>query len=72
MARASAVRIKVIAEDVEAREQVFFVQPAGVDAVAGWVWSRGVSPHRLVQWAGSLQLGAGREVVSRRRSHAGY
>jgi sensor c-di-GMP phosphodiesterase-like protein len=72
MAPASAMRVKVIAEGVETREQALFLHAAGVDTALGGLWSRAVPPDRLVQLAGSRQVGVQREGVSRRRGHVGH
>lgn len=42
VALAGAMRVKVIAEGVETREQAFFLRAAGVDAGQGWLWSKAV------------------------------
>ena len=47
VALAAALRVKVIAEGVETREQAFFLQAAGVDAGQGWLWSKAVPPDEL-------------------------
>ena len=47
VALAAALRVKVVAEGVETREQAFFLHAAGVDAGQGWLWSRAVPPDRL-------------------------
>lgn len=44
---AAVLRVKVVAEGVETREQAFFLRAAGVDAGQGWLWSRAVSPDEL-------------------------
>lgn len=49
VALAAALRVKVIAEGVETREQAFFLRAAGVDAGQGWLWSRAVPPETLEQ-----------------------
>jgi sensor c-di-GMP phosphodiesterase-like protein len=40
VALAGALRVKVVAEGVETREQAFFLRAAGVDAGQGWYWSK--------------------------------
>lgn len=47
VALAAALRVKVIAEGVETREQAFFLRAAGVDAGQGWLWSKAVPPDEL-------------------------
>lgn len=47
VALAAALRVKVIAEGVETREQAFFLRAAGVDAGQGWLWSKAVPPEEL-------------------------
>jgi sensor c-di-GMP phosphodiesterase-like protein len=47
VALAGALRVKVIAEGVETREQAFFLRAAGVDAGQGWLWSKAVPPDQL-------------------------
>lgn len=47
VALAGALRVKVIAEGVETREQAFFLQAAGVDAGQGWLWSKAVPSDEL-------------------------
>jgi sensor c-di-GMP phosphodiesterase-like protein len=47
VALAAALRVKVIAEGVETREQAFFLHAAGVDAGQGWLWSKAVPPGEL-------------------------
>lgn len=47
VALAAALRVKVIAEGVETREQAFFLRAAGVDAGQGWLWSQAVPPDEL-------------------------
>lgn len=47
VALAGALRVKVIAEGVETREQAFFLRAAGVDAGQGWLWSKAVPPEQL-------------------------
>jgi len=47
VALAGALRVKVIAEGVETREQAFFLRAAGVDAGQGWLWSKAVSHDEL-------------------------
>ena len=47
VALAAAMRVKIIAEGVETREQAFFLQAAGVDAGQGWLWSKAVPPDEL-------------------------
>jgi EAL domain-containing protein (putative c-di-GMP-specific phosphodiesterase class I) len=47
VALAAAMRVKVVAEGVETREQAFFLQAAGVDAGQGWLWSKAVPPDEL-------------------------
>jgi len=49
VALAGAMRVKVIAEGVETREQAFFLRAAGVDAGQGWLWSKAVPPDELEQ-----------------------
>ncbi len=49
VALAAALRVKVIAEGVETREQAFFLRAAGVDAGQGWLWSKAVPPEELEQ-----------------------
>lgn len=73
VALAAALRVKVVAEGVETREQAFFLRAAGVDAAQGWLWSRAVPPDRLEQLlAASLRIGTRREVELRTRSHVGH
>ena len=47
VALANALRVKIIAEGVETREQAFFLKAAGVDAAQGWLWSKAVPPDEL-------------------------
>jgi len=47
VALAAALRVKVIAEGVETRDQAFFLQAAGVDAGQGWLGSKAVPPNEL-------------------------
>lgn len=47
VALANALRVKVIAEGVETREQAFFLRAAGVDAAQGWLWSKAVPSDEL-------------------------
>lgn len=47
VALAGAMRVKVIAEGVETREQAFFLRAAGADAGQGWLWSKAVPPDEL-------------------------
>ena len=47
VALAGAMRVKVIAEGVETREQAFFLRAAGVDAGQGWLWSKAVLADEL-------------------------
>jgi sensor c-di-GMP phosphodiesterase-like protein len=47
VALAGALRVKVIAEGVETREQAFFLRAAGVDAGQGWLWSKAVPSDEL-------------------------
>lgn len=47
VALAAAMRVKVIAEGVETRQQAFFLQAAGVDAGQGWLWSKAVPSDEL-------------------------
>jgi len=47
VALAAAMRVKVIAEGVETREQAFFLRAAGVDAGQGWLWSKAVPADEL-------------------------
>lgn len=47
VALAAALRVKVIAEGVEACEQAFFLRAAGVDAAQGWLWSKAVPADEL-------------------------
>lgn len=47
VALAAAMRVKVIAEGVETRDQAFFLRAAGVDAAQGWLWSKAVPPDEL-------------------------
>jgi sensor c-di-GMP phosphodiesterase-like protein len=71
VALAAALRVKVVAEGVETREQAFFLHAAGVDAAQGWLWSRAVPPDRLEQLlATGLRIGTRRELESRSQSHA--
>jgi sensor c-di-GMP phosphodiesterase-like protein len=47
VALAAVLRVKLIAEGVETREQAFFLRAAGVDAGQGWLWSKAVPPEEL-------------------------
>ena len=47
VALAGALRVAVIAEGVETREQAFFLRAAGVDAGQGWLWSKAVPADQL-------------------------
>jgi sensor c-di-GMP phosphodiesterase-like protein len=47
VALAAALRVKVVAEGVETREQAFFLRAAGVDAGQGWFWSKAVPAAEL-------------------------
>lgn len=47
VALAAALRVNVVAEGVETREQAFFLRAAGVDAGQGWLWSKAVAPDEL-------------------------
>lgn len=47
VALAAALRVKVVAEGVETREQAFFLRAAGVDAGQGWLWSKAVPADKL-------------------------
>lgn len=47
VALAAALRVKVVAEGVETREQAFFLRAAGVDAGQGWLWSKAVPVEEL-------------------------
>jgi sensor c-di-GMP phosphodiesterase-like protein len=47
VALAAALRVKVVAEGVETREQAFFLRAAGVDAGQGWLWSKAVPAGEL-------------------------
>lgn len=49
VALASAMRVKVVAEGVESREQALFLRAAGVDSGQGWLWSRAVPADALEQ-----------------------
>lgn len=49
VALAAAMRVTVIAEGVETREQAFFLRAAGVDAGQGWLWSKAVPADELEQ-----------------------
>jgi sensor c-di-GMP phosphodiesterase-like protein len=49
VALAMAMRVKVVAEGVETRQQAFFLRAAGVDSGQGWLWSKAVSAHDLEQ-----------------------
>jgi EAL domain-containing protein (putative c-di-GMP-specific phosphodiesterase class I) len=44
VALAGALRVKLVAEGVETREQAFFLRAAGVDAGQGWYWSKALPP----------------------------
>jgi sensor c-di-GMP phosphodiesterase-like protein len=46
VALAAAMRVKLVAEGVETREQAFFLRAAGVDAGQGWLWSQAVREQR--------------------------
>jgi sensor c-di-GMP phosphodiesterase-like protein len=73
VALAAALRVKVIAEGVETREQALFLHAAGVDAAQGWLWSKAVPPDRLERlMVEGLRIGTRREIQSRSRSHAGH
>lgn len=47
VALASALRVKIVAEGVEKREQAFFLKAAGVDCGQGWLWSKAVPADQL-------------------------
>jgi sensor c-di-GMP phosphodiesterase-like protein len=47
VALASALRVKLVAEGVETREQAFFLRAAGVDAGQGWLWSKAIPAGQL-------------------------
>lgn len=47
VALAAALRVKLVAEGVETREQAFFLRAAGVDAGQGWLWSKAVPADEL-------------------------
>lgn len=49
VALAMAMRVKVVAEGVETRQQAFFLRAAGVDSGQGWLWSKAVSADELEQ-----------------------
>ena len=72
VALAAAMRVKVVAEGVETKEQAFFLNAAGVDAAQGWLWSKAVPPDRLERLiASGRRPGTGQEVEPRSGSHAG-
>jgi sensor c-di-GMP phosphodiesterase-like protein len=72
VALAAAMRVKVIAEGVETREQASFLHAVGVDAAQGWLWSRAVPPDTLARLlARGLRVVARRDARSRSRSHVG-
>ncbi|MBX3376812.1 MAG: EAL domain-containing protein [Phycisphaeraceae bacterium] len=73
VALAAALRVKVVAEGVETKEQAFFLHAAGVDAAQGWLWSKAVPPDKLERLvATGLRVGARRGVEPRSRGHAGH
>lgn len=47
VALALVLKVKVVAEGVETREQAFFLRAAGVDAGQGWLWSKAVPGSEL-------------------------
>jgi sensor c-di-GMP phosphodiesterase-like protein len=49
VALAAALRVKIVAEGVETREQAFFLRAAGVDAGQGWLWSKAVPADELAR-----------------------
>jgi len=71
VALAAALRVRIVAEGVESREQAFFLHAAGVDAAQGWLWSKAVPPERLERLlAEGVRVGTRRELEPRSRSHA--
>ena len=45
---AAMLRIRLVAEGVETREQAAFLRAAGVDCGQGWLWSKAVPPDELI------------------------
>lgn len=45
---AAMLRIRLVAEGVETREQAAFLRAAGVDCGQGWLWSKAVPPAELM------------------------
>lgn len=73
VALAAALRVKVVAEGVETREQAFFLHAAGVDAGQGWLWSKAVPPDRLEQMlAAGVRVGIRGDEATGSRGHVGH
>lgn len=71
VALAAAMRVKVVAEGVETREQAFFLHAAGVDAAQGWLWSKAVPTERLERLlTEGMRVGTRREAGARSQGHA--
>ncbi len=60
VALAAALRVNVIAEGVETRDQALFLRAAGVDAAQGWLWSKAVPPGDLERLIAANFSGGGR------------